>query len=317
MVRRLTRHIVAFTMQAGMVLACMVQAAGAEDFPSELVSFAADSPDPVFVADQSDKWDARIRERGWILFDRAATNSPAWRLWYTGYDSTPGGLRRLGLATSDDGVHWTRHSANPLSGDDWVEDVMIVPHEGTFYMFAEGRNDVAQQLTSQDGIHWNRIGSLDVRSKNGQPIPSGPYGTPTVWLENGVWYLFYERNDAGVWLATSTDRKVWTNVRDEPVLLPGPAEFELDLIAMNQVIKHEGRYYAYYHGSKSGSKLWCTCIASSPDLLQWTKYAANPLFPLSANKSSGIVVHDGKQFRLYTMHNEVRLHLPRAQKQDP
>ena len=32
-----------------------------------------------------------------------------------------------------------------------------------------------------------------------------PCGTPTVWIENGVWYLFYEWNDKGVWLAKTND----------------------------------------------------------------------------------------------------------------
>jgi hypothetical protein len=44
-------------------------------------------------------------------------------------------------------------------------------------------------------------------------------------------------------------------------------------------------------------------------LIHWEKYARNPLFPIAENKSSGIVVHDGKQFRLYTMHDKVDVHL--------
>ena len=35
-----------------------------------------------------------------------------------------------------------------------------------------------------------------------------------------------ERRDAGVWLARSRDLKVWTNVSDEPVLLPGPSDYD-------------------------------------------------------------------------------------------
>ena len=35
-----------------------------------------------------------------------------------------------------------------------------------------------------------------------------------------------------------------------------------------------------------------------------------PLQPTAENKSSGIVVHDGEKFRLYTMHPEVYLHVP-------
>src|SRR5204863_475035 len=103
-----------------------------------------------------------------------------------------------------------------------VEDMMVVRQDAKWYMFAEGLNDQAQLLTSTDRVHWTRQGQLDVRYTDGKPLTPGPYGTPTAWHEDGTWYLFYERSDKGVWLATSKDLKTWTNKQDEPVLLPGP-----------------------------------------------------------------------------------------------
>ena len=95
-------------------------------------------------------------------------------------------------------------------------------------------------------------------------------------------YTAYNKKDAQLCLATSKDLKVWRNVQDEPVLKPGPGDHDKDLIALNQVVKHKGRYYAYYHGSaKTGpkAKLWSTCVATSTDLVRWEKYAKNPLLP--------------------------------------
>jgi len=277
-------------------------------FPPELVQFKPYQKEPVFAAGPKGAWDEKIRERGWILIENGQ-----YKLWYTGYDGTKDGLRMLGYATSPDGVKWTRHPKNPIYKEHWVEDMMVVKDGGKYYMFAEGKDDLAQLLESDDGIAWQRVGQLDVRLKNGDKIPPGPYGTPTAWKENDTWYLFYERNDLGVWLATSKDMQVWRNVRDEPVLKPGPGAYDRDLIALNQVIKHQGRYYAYYHGSaKAGpnAKLWSTAIATSTDLLNWEKYPHNPLQPVAENKSSGIVVHDGQRFQLYTMHPAVYLHVP-------
>ena len=34
-------------------------------------------------------------------------------------------------------------------------------------------------------------------------------------------------------------------------------------------------------------------------------------FPTDENKSSGILVHDGKQYRLYTMHDRVDVYFPK------
>lgn len=287
----------------------------ADEFPAELVRFRQYGDKPVFSAAGAGTWEVKIRERGWIHFDPQAAGTsasdPKYRLWYTGYDGTREGGKKLGYATSQDGIAWTRHSTNPIYDKHWVEDMCVVPHAGTWHMFAEGKDDLAQLLTSRDGIQWQRQGQLDVRKTNGVPIEAGPYGTPTVWFENGLWHLFYERRDLGVWLATSRDLKVFTNVSDEPVLKPGQGIHDRDLIAMNQIIKHKGRYFAFYHGSANdrSPSLWSTCVAVSDDLRAWKKYPNNPLLPRELNRSSGLVMSDGDKFRLYTMHPEVWLHV--------
>ncbi len=292
---------------AGELAAQQVKPPVGDKFPPELVKFVPYRKEPVFAAEPG-KWDAKIRERGWILREDGV-----YKLWYTGYDGTDDGLRMLGYATSRDGIQWTRHARNPLDREHWIEDMMVVKEGGKYYLFAEGRHDRAHLFVSGDGLAWKRLGQLDVRLKDGKPIPDGPYGTPTAWREKETWYLFYEREDRGIWLATSKDLKVWRNVQDEPVLSPGPADYDKDLVALNQIIKHKGRYYAYYHGSaKAGpkAKLWSTAVATSTDLVHWEKYPHNPLRPIDENKSSGIVVHDGEKFRLYTMHPAVYLHVP-------
>jgi predicted GH43/DUF377 family glycosyl hydrolase len=293
---------------------CLLTAAPAladELFPKELVDFVPDPQETVFTGAGPGHWDIKIRERGWIMRE-----GDQYRMWYTGFERDTSPLLKLGYATSPDGIRWTRYDKNPVYGDVWTEDMMIVRRDGTYYMFAEGKDDQAQLLTSSDGIAWKRIGQLDVRLKNGQPIEPGPYGTPTGWFENDVWHLFYERRDLGIWLATSKDMKVWTNVQDEPVISLGPADYDKEQVAVNQIVKHNGRYYAYYHGAGAPlpgkrQRLWCTCVATSTDLVHWEKYSQNPLFPLAEDKSSGILVHDGKRYLLYTMHDQVRRHVPR------
>jgi sucrose-6-phosphate hydrolase SacC (GH32 family) len=278
------------------------------EFPRELVSFEPTGAGPVFVAGGEGRWDVKIRERGFILRE-----GPLWHMWFTGYDGTRPGLKMLGYASSRDGVRWTRHKSNPIYKAHWVEDMMVVKQGSVYFMFAEGRGDVAQLLVSSDGIGWTRRGPIDVRLTNGRTIPEGPYGTPTGYYENGTWYLFYERRDAGVWLATSTDMLIWTNVSDEAVLKPGPKLFDRDLVALNQVFRYKGRYFASYHGAARGEEtpaLWSSGLAVSDDLKSWTKYSGNPLRPRVENKSSGVFVRDGSRFVFYTMHGAVHRHLP-------
>ena len=113
-------------------------------------------------------------------------------------------------------------------------------------------------------------GKLDIRSVAGLPIAPGPYGTPAAWVEHGAWYLFYERNDAAVWVASSKDLKTWTNIQDEMVLKCGPEAYDQYAVAVDQVLKFKGRYYAYYHASAHPKwKEWSINLAVSSDLVHW------------------------------------------------
>jgi sucrose-6-phosphate hydrolase SacC (GH32 family) len=178
-------------------------------------------------------------------------------------------------------------------------------------MFAEGDRDVAHLLASRDGRAWQRCGDLAIRLADGTPIPAGPRGTPAVWLEGGVWHLFYERRDDGVWLATSRDLRTFTNVSDEPVLACGPEAYDRHGIAIDQIVRFRGRYYAYYHASPAADRsCWQTCIATSTDLVRWEKWAGNPLLPVDPahpKRSSATLIHDGARHRLYTTHPDVRV----------
>ena len=282
-------------------------AAVVSTFPKELVDWVPYEGNPLFAGTGGDTWDREIRERGFLLRE-----GDVWKLWYTGYDTTKADTKSLGYATSPDGIAWTRHPENPVYDGTWTEDVCVLRREGLYLMFAEGRGDIAHLLTSSDGVRWEDQGSLDIRTRSGEPLSLGPYGTPTVWVENGTWYLFYERDDKGIWLATSTDREVWRNVQDEPVIALGPQAYDLHAVALNQVVRLGGRYYGVYHANADPEWKgpWTTCLAASDDLVHWEKYPENPI--IRSDDSSGILVDDGKRLRLYTMHPMMKLWLPRG-----
>jgi len=275
-------------------------------FPEELVHFQTFSENPVFEGTGEPTWDQKIRERGYILKE-----GETYHMWYTGL-RPDGESLSLGYATSLDGLSWKRYAENPIFDESWTEDMMVVNVNGTYHMFAEGKGDIAHRLSSKDRIHWLDHGPLDMRTSDGSPLGEGPYGTPTVWRENNLWYLFYERNDLGIWLASSNDLEIWTNVQDDPVIAMGPETYDQYGLAVNQILKYKGWYYAYYHGTAFEDwHEWSTNIAASKDLVHWTKYNQNPI--MGMNRSSGILVPDGDKFRLYTMHDKVEVHFPKTE----
>ena len=81
----------------------------ADRFPKELVDWVPYEGNPLFAGTGQATWDREIRERGFILRE-----GDAWKLWYTGYDSSKSEVKSLGYATSPDGIHWTRHPGNPV-----------------------------------------------------------------------------------------------------------------------------------------------------------------------------------------------------------
>jgi hypothetical protein len=274
-----------------------------QDFPTSIVDWVEASAEPLFAGTDRPTWDRKIRERGFILFE-----DNRYRLWFTGYDGTREGAKHLGVALSTDGRAWERSPANPLTHDGWVEDVFILKRDGTYFCFAEGALDQAHSLTSPNGADWTERGPLDVRNHDGSPLPPGPLGTPTVWVEDDLWWLFYERGDQAIWAATSRDQRVWTNVQDDPVITRGPETYDKAAVALNQIIKKDGVYYGFYHAnSEYPWKDWTTCVARSTDLIHWQKYPKNPI--ITQNRSSAIYVDAPDGPRLYTMHPEVRLHI--------
>ncbi|HPR11751.1 MAG TPA: hypothetical protein PLV06_05150 [Bacteroidales bacterium] len=282
---------------------------GTEDFPKELIKFKPFEHNPVFSGTSEETWDKSIRERGFILHDNGL-----FKMWYTGYNNSISETKYLGYATSPDGIKWTRYEKNPVFNQKWTEDMFVFRFGNKYYMYAEGLNDVAHMLVSDDGITWQEQGDLKILTTGGDTIP-GPYGTPSILIRNGKWYLYYERNDEGIWLAVSDDHMIWTNVQDEPVLKKGPGNYDSGAVACNQVIEFRGRYYMYYHGTSDAgwadpgaASIWTSNVAMSSDLVTWTKYSGNPV--VEGDHSSPVMVYDGSDYRLYTTHDKVWLYYP-------
>ncbi len=282
-----------------------------DQIPKGLVKFNAYPGNPVFSGTSDSTWDNYIRERGWIMFENGL-----YHLWYTGY-SEKRGFKHLGYATSSDGIHWTRYKGNPLAPDSWGEDMSVIKVKDTYFMMAEGVHDWAHLLTSKDRVNWEEHGSILIYDPDGTPIAdpakqTSHAGTPVLLKIENIWYLFFERSDEAVWMATSTDPipLKWTKIQKAPVLSPGPGEYDNVAVAADIIVKIEGKYYMYYHATAEDPwNNWCICLAFSDDLIHWTKYKNNPI---GYYGDAPALVFNGKDYLFFVTDSgkEMKLYYP-------
>jgi len=108
----------------------------------------------------------------------------------------------------------------------------------------------------------------------------------------------YELRPGYEGVAASTDGITWTRAKDKPILSVFDANcgrWEKDCIYQPWLVEHGGRFYNFYNAANGGIEQ--TGVAFSPNLLEWTRHAGNPVI---RNRQGGYDEHfasDPKVFR--------------------
>jgi len=106
------------------------------------ISWTKYSGNPVLQTGPSGSWDASR-----VLCPEVVLDDTTYRMWYTGQDAD--GTRRVGYATSSDGISWTKSASNPVLGegalDSWDANVMhvgVILQGNAYEMWYTGGQDV-------------------------------------------------------------------------------------------------------------------------------------------------------------------------------
>jgi predicted GH43/DUF377 family glycosyl hydrolase len=179
-----------------------------------------------------------------------------------GYESRPG---LHGIATSRDGLNWTKDAANPVHlvgekgtwNDACLYKTFVMRHDGRYWMFynAYGTRDHCEQIglaTSPDLRTWTehpdnpllRKGDA-VRDRDTKII-----GDPWIMRQGKSWEMYYFAFDgkhAREHLATSTDLIHWTKSPFNPIMDAGPAG-SYDEVHCHKpcIIRHDDVFYHFY-----------------------------------------------------------------------
>ncbi len=181
------------------------------------------------MAPQGDSWEAKD-----VFNPAAVVRDGRVHLLYRAEDFSGAGqwngTSRIGLATSDDGLHFVR-AAKPIvePSEDYelpggCEDPRVVEAEGRYWLTYTGYDGKHARLclaSSADLVQWEKHGVLFPHlewSKSGA-ILDRPV--------NGEYLMYF--GDTHLWLARSTDLLHW-EMDPEPVLSPREGLFDSRLV---------------------------------------------------------------------------------------
>ena len=142
-------------------------------------------------------WDSRLVGRPSVLHENGQ-----FRIWYDGQPTKEDrptvqlqGARGVGLATSSDGLHWTRHSARPVL-QNGIGAVDVARVDRGYLLLYEGHTGMGA-ATSRDGIIWKERGLITHLSGS----DSDRYGqvTPHLVRAGDNWQLFFGAASRKTW----------------------------------------------------------------------------------------------------------------------
>jgi beta-1,2-mannosidase len=151
----------------------------------------------------------------------------------------PDGRSSIGLATSSDGVHFTRRpepvlvATEPFELPGGCEDPRVVLVGGTYYMTYTGYDGTSARLclaTSRNFVSWTKHGALfpDFVTR-GVDKPWSKSGAILTRRIGGKYYMYF--GDKDIYFATSSDLIHWTpGPVGQPVMRPQPGTYTEELL---------------------------------------------------------------------------------------
>ena len=262
-------------------------------------------------------------EGGYVWTPYVVHAEDTFYLFYNGYSSFTKGI---GLATSTDGIKFTRIETNPIlepaEDDDRVlfAPVLYKDDDGTWVMYIV--ND-----ERRTGLAGDRILRFTA------PAPEGPWTggdlvyqapSPEHWThelvvrsiltsDDGILLAFDARHDdtISIGLMQSSDGLSFELLSDEPVFTKGEAgAWDQDAVSAPVLFATDNGYEMLYIGltrsnsgrlnSFEGFNVWMG-YATSPDGINWTREPNNPVIQLPEEEGtpylSGMKVDD--TYRIY------------------
>lgn len=280
-------------------------------------SFIKHSGNPILPLGSSGEWDSESSGFVSVLSDGAT-----YHMWYTGVDQAE--TYRIGYATSSDGLTWNKDATNPVldvsnggAFDDQEVWAPTVLYDGSQYKMWYSGNFNAGGIGyafATNPTEWTRHGTAPVLARGG----TGSWDqvsvfNPIVMYNGSLYQMWYSgrSGQTGLWqtgYATSTDGITWEKHSNNPVLTVGAAnEWDAAGAVAGSVLYVDGEYQMWYHGSGNAGTVLGNDVgyATSPDGVNWTKHAGNPILQRDAGTWDAAnvwfprVIKEGNIYRMW------------------
>ena len=187
----------------------------------------------------------------------------SYLMYYEG-NSDPYGYWHIGLATSTDGVNWTKHST-PVCMGDYNEPQLhpgsVLKINNQYLMYYTFRNPNSYHFhnigmaVSSDGVNWVKNSNNPILTNSQEWEGSGIY-YPSVIYENNLFKMVYMNTTANAFgMATSTDGFIWNKSNSNPFFTKEQTSnnWAYRDIAYPNFIKLNNEYRIYYSGGHSNT----------------------------------------------------------------
>jgi hypothetical protein len=160
--------------------------------------------DPQTVLGETpDSWDSAYTcnpqvVRGSFINPLGDGQTWSYAMYYVGTDQKSGVANSIGVAFSNDGIHWHKYPAPVIHTSSQVNYGVGQPvpyntdHKSAITLFYENANGTVavrhDEATSTDGVHFTRVGRL---TKHGLLIPNSSWGDMAYDPDSGYWYAAF------------------------------------------------------------------------------------------------------------------------------
>ena len=219
------------------------------------------SNQPVLYPGANGSWDSQHVSPGFVI-----KNENQYYMYYIGWKDQYSNWG-IGLATSQDGVNWTKRNEPVVAGESWDLQIVvnnIIKVNSIFYMYYSGRSSSNSDwsiglATSSDGTHWTKHFSNPI-IKESLYWENNGVSYPTVIKEDNLYKMVYSGGTSPAFgLAYSTDGINWQKWVQEP-FLTSELTFNNSRIAYPKLIVTDNEYRLYYSGFDSNNISYI-CVA--------------------------------------------------------